>query len=330
METSPIVIPLGNLLLKPLVTILSPICIFIFLLVCGYFGYDYINVDKEIANETNIQKVSTNIENADSIDLNNDELNIIFFYVGQADSTFIKLNDKSALIDAGNDEDGEEIVNFLKNNQIQKLDYVIGTHADEDHIGGMDKIISEIEVKSIFLPKIGSQSNEYKEVTEIANEKNIEIENPVRGDKFYISNAECEIMSALDNEDVSDNNSSIVIQMEYINTKYLFMGDAEKEVENSREWEKVDVLKVGHHGSNSSSSESFLNQISPKYAIIEVGKDNSYNLPSRNALDRLSSVGCNILRTDKAYNEDVGSFWLSSDGNKIEIKNININLDGNA
>ena len=108
------------------------------------------------------------------------------------------------------------------------------------------------------------------------------------------------------------------------------MGDAEKEVENSRKWDKVDVLKVGHHGSNSSSSDTFLNEVNPKYAIIEVGKDNSYNLPSKKVIERLTNIGCNILRTDKAYEENVGSFWLNSDGNNIEIKTININLDGNA
>lgn len=308
------------------------LCIFIFLAICGYFGYDYIYLGENIGNEEKLQKVSTNtyIGNADYVELYNDKLNIIFFYVGQADSTFIKLNNSCILIDAGNDADGEKIANFLKKNSITKLDYIIGTHADEDHIGGMDKVINQVDVNKILLPKIGSKSNEYKEVTKIASKRNIEIENPVRGDIFYISNAKCEVMSALDNEEVSDNNSSIVIQMEYINTKYLFMGDAEKEVENSRKWDKVDVLKVGHHGSNSSSSDTFLNEVNPKYAIIEVGKDNSYNLPSKKVIERLTNIGCNILRTDKAYEESVGSFWLNSDGNNIEIKTININLDGNA
>lgn len=315
---------------KNIKKIIAELSIFIFFVVSGYWGYDYISLDKNVENKVNVQKVSTNIENAENIDLNNNKLNIIFFYVGQADSTFIKLNDKSILIDAGNNEDGEKIVNFMESNQIKKLDYVIGTHADEDHIGGMNKVVNEIDVNKILLPKIGNKSDEYKEVMEIASRKNIEVVNPVRGDKFYLNNAECEIMSALNSQGVSDNDSSIVIQIKYINTKYLFMGDAGKEVENSRNWEKIDVLKVGHHGSNSSSSESFLNQVSPKYAIIEVGKNNSYNLPSKKTIERLLNAECNILRTDIAYNGNEGSIWISSDGDTIDVKNININLDGNA
>ena len=118
--------------------------------------------------------------------------------------------------------------------------------------------------------------------------------------------------------------------MNYNKTSYLFMGDAEKEVENSRQWNRVDVLKVGHHGSNSSSSDDFLTQVKPQYSIIEVGKNNSYNLPSSKAIERLENAGSKVLRTDKADGENVGSFWLTSDGSTIDIKEVNINLDGNS
>lgn len=313
--------------------LISSFIITIFLLVSAYFGVDYFQEDlvsknKDISkNET--QEVTAQIDYTNSINLQNDKLNIIYFYVGQADSTFVKLNNSTMLIDAGNNEDGKMIVNFLNQNNISKIDYLVATHADEDHIGGIDDILNSVKVNQLLIPTVGSSGSDYKNAIEAAKNNNVEIKNPVRGDKFNLDSANIEIMSALEGEDVSDNDSSIVMQMNYNTTKYLFMGDAEKEVENSRQWQEVDVLKVGHHGSNSSSSEKFLEQINPKYSIIEVGKNNSYNLPSSKALTRLKNINTKILRTDMANGEEAGSFWLTSSGVEIDIKAVNINLDGN-
>ena len=305
--------------------------IFIFLCVSGYFGTDYFlensQTENILSNEVYVT-TSSNIENANEVDLNNDKLNIIFFSVGQADCTLVKLNDEVMLIDAGNNSDGENIVNFLETKNITQIDYLVGTHADEDHIGGIDDVMKNIEVEKFILPTVGSEGTDYKNAINIAKEKNILIENPTMGDNYEFGNATIEVMSAMEEEGTSDNNSSIVLELTYDITKYLFMGDAETDVENSRSWEKVNVLKVGHHGSNSSSSTKFLNQVKPQYSIIEVGKNNSYNLPSEKAIQRLQNSGTNILRTDKADGEEVGSFWLTSDGNTIDIKEVNINLDG--
>lgn len=313
--------------------LISSFIITIFLLVSAYFGVDYFQEDlasknKDISkNET--QEVTAQIDYTNSINLQNDKLNIIYFYVGQADSTFVKLNNSTMLIDAGNNEDGKMIVDFLSQNNISKIDYLVATHADEDHIGGIDDILNSVKVNQLLIPTVGSSGSDYKNAIEAAKNNNVEIKNPVRGDKFNLDSANIEIMSALEGQDVSDNDSSIVMQMNYNTTKYLFMGDAEKEVENSRQWQEVDVLKVGHHGSNSSSSEKFLEQINPKYSIIEVGKNNSYNLPSSKALTRLKNINTKILRTDMANGEEAGSFWLTSNGVEIDIKAVNINLDGN-
>lgn len=294
----------------------------------GYYGIDYIRDENSEKDEIKIT-TSASIENSELVDLKNNKLNIIFFYVGQADSTLIKLNEDVMLIDAGNNEDGNKIVQFLSEQGINKIDYLIGTHADEDHIGGLDDILENINVEKLYIPTIGSEGKDYENALSIAKEKNIQVFNPVRGDTFQIDKANCEIMSAMEGEDISDNNSSLVIEMNYFNTKYLFMGDAEKEVENSRKWNDIDILKVGHHGSNSSSSEKFLTQVKPEYSIIQVGKDNSYNLPSSKALTRLKQCNTKILRTDNAIGNNVGSFWLTSEGNNIDIKEVNISLDGN-
>lgn len=261
----------------------------------------------------------------ENVDLENDDLNILFLYVGQADSTLIKLKDKVMLIDAGNNEDGMNISNFLKSEGISKIDYLVGTHADEDHIGGLDDIVNELEIGKIFMPKIGEDAKNYQNVVNAAKKKNLEIENPKIGDKFTINDANCEIMSVQNEGDYSENNSSIVIQMNYGKTKYLFMGDSEKETENSRKWEKVDVLKVGHHGSNTSSSESFLEQVRPYYAVIEVGKNNSYRLPNKYTISRIEKIGAKILRTDT----NKTSFYIKSDGNEISESEVKIDLDGN-
>lgn len=316
--------------------IILSLIIFIILCVSGYFGTDYFlensnsdNIAKEVS--TNEVKITTSsiIENVDEVDLNNDKLNIIFFYVGQADCTLIKLNDDVILIDAGNNNDGKNVVSFLQEKGITQIDYLIGTHADEDHIGGIDDIINSMDIGTFLIPTIGENGTDYKNAVEMAKEKNIQIKHPTRGDIFYFENAQFEVMSAMEEEGTSDNNSSLVIEFTYNNTTYLFMGDAETEVENSRSWNKVNVLKVGHHGSNSSSSTKFLEQVNPEYSIIEVGKNNSYNLPSDKAIKRLEESGTQVLRTDKANGEEVGSFWLTSDGNTIDIREVNINLDGN-
>lgn len=284
------------------------------------------SIQSENTNNTtrNIVYMQT-VDVQENVDLENDNLNILFLYVGQADSTLIKLKDKVMLVDAGNNEDGMNISNFLKSEGISKIDYLVGTHADEDHIGGLDDIVNELEIGKIFMPKIGEDAKNYQNVVKAAKKKNLEIENPKIGDKFTINDANCEIMSVQNEGDYSENNSSIVIQINYGKTKYLFMGDAEKETENSRKWEKVDVLKVGHHGSNTSSSESFLEQVRPYYAVIEVGKNNSYRLPNKYTISRIEKIGATILRTDT----NKTSFYIKSDGNEISESEVKIDLDGN-
>lgn len=313
--------------------ILASLIVFVILCISGYLGKDYIIEKNELAKETSANKVQTivsqSIENIEEVNLDNDKLNIIYFYVGQADCTLIKLKNKIMLIDAGNNEDGKNVVSFLKDKYITNIDYLVGTHADEDHIGGLDDIINNLNIENVLIPTVGDGGTDYKNVVKACENKNVVIQNPTMGDNFSFEGANFEIMSAMEEDETSDNNSSIVINLTYNETNYLFMGDAETEVENSKSWNKVNVLKVGHHGSNSSSSDKFLNQVKPEYSIIEVGKDNSYNLPSNKVIKRLEDCGSKVLRTDKANGDEVGSFWLTSDGNTIDIKEVNINLDGN-
>lgn len=307
-------------------TIIS-LCVTLIVMITALIIYANPEIIKVLQGESSESNtVFVNADASESIDFNNDKLNVVFFYVGQADCTFIKLNDKSMIIDAGNNEDGKKIADYLKSVGISKINYVIGTHADEDHIGGLDDIINNFETDTIYMPKIGCDSDNYKNVIKAAENKNLTISNPNKGDVFQINNAQCEVLSVINEGDVSDNNSSIVIQMNYGETKFLFMGDAEKQIENSIKWNKVDVLKVGHHGSATSSCEEFLKQVKPHYAVVQVGQNNKYRLPNKNTITRLENTAAEVLRTDT----NCSSFLMTSDGNTIEKSEVKINLDGNA
>lgn len=232
----------------------------------------------------------------------NNESNLYVYYidVGQADSILIVNENQSALIDAGNNEDGENVVNFIKSKGITKLDYVIGTHPHEDHIGGLDDVINNIDTDKIYLPKIQTNTKTYEDVLQAIQNKNQKISSFSKGDKFTIGDANLEVMtdSILDKNNL--NLSSNIIRMEFNGTSFLFTGDAEEENEKTIEWEQTDILKVGHHGSTTSTSQNFLNQIKPQYAIISVGKDNDYGHPNEKILERLRKVQTEIFRTDES------------------------------
>ncbi len=283
---------------------------------------------KENLNNSNKVNLKDNINNSKfaDVDLNNEDFNILFMYVGQADSTLIKYKNKTMLIDAGNNEDGKNIVKFLKDKGISKLDYIVGTHYDEDHIGGLDDIIENFDIGKFYLSNGGELGPNYYNLEKAAKKKNLAITIPKVGDKIDFGDVDMEVMAASKFDGKNDNNASIVIQTKYGSRKYLFMGDLEKQEEAKRKWNEVDVLKAGHHGSNTSSTQEFLNQVKPKYVFVSAGKNNKYRLPNVKAMERIEKTGAKIFRTD--VNES--SFWLTSNGNDIDIKEVSINLDGNG
>ena len=283
---------------------------------------------KENLNNSKKANLKDNINNSKfaDVDLNNEDFNVLFMYVGQADSTLVKYKNKIMLIDAGNNEDGKNIVKFLKDNGISKLDYIVGTHYDEDHIGGLDDIIENFYIGKFYLSNGGELGPNYYNLEKAAKKKNLAITIPKVGDKIDFGDVDMEVMSASKFDGKNDNNASIVIQAKYGSRKYLFMGDLEKQEEAKRKWNEVDVLKAGHHGSNTSSTQEFLNQVKPKYVFVSAGKNNKYRLPNVKAMERIEKTGAKIFRTD--VNES--SFWLTSNGNDIDIKEVLINLDGNG
>lgn len=322
--------------------LLLAILIIVFIALLDYFGilekvdiilaqtglvehFDEIENSNTVTNgtvKTNAQIISSVSEN---IIIYPDKLNILFLDVGQADCELIIVNGKTMLIDAGNKSDGEKIVSAIKGLGISKLDYVIGTHVHEDHIGGMSYIVDSLDIDKFYLPYNTTSTTSYYEklLTSLTN-KNMSIEQANVGDMFDLGNAKCEIMAVRNDEPENINEESIVIELTYGNLKYLFMGDAETSNEKSRTWNDVDVLKVGHHGSNTSSSEEFLNQVLPEISIISVGKDNSYGLPKDKILQRLEKIGSKIYRTD-----EVGTIQITSDGTTNELITVDLSFDGN-
>lgn len=255
--------------------------------------------------------------------INSEELQIYFFNVGQADCILVRNDGKNMLIDAGDNEDGPLLAEYIKQLGISRIDYLIGTHMHEDHLGGMDNIIKEFEIGSIYIPYTTNKSKRvfYEDVISEIEQKGLKIDYQEKGNKFELGDADCEIKS-IDNSDPTSssniNSTSIVIQMEVNDNKYLFMADAEEDVEsdNEIEWEDIDVLKVGHHGSNTSSTEQFINTILPEIAIISVnGDNNSYGHPSESVIERLEDKECEVYRTDRN-----GTILLINTNGTNEIK----------
>lgn len=284
--------------------------IFVLIILIGVSIYTYVTE----TSEASVFKESTVTDN----------LEVYFLDVGQADSILIRSKDENVLIDAGNNEDGPKLVEYFKTLGISKFSYVIGTHAHEDHIGGMDDIINNFEVGTFYMPDVPSTTETFTEILDALEKKGNYFDTPKIGDTFTSGEALFEVEFVGTNE--SDLNSdSIVLRLDHGNNSFLFTGDATKEVEDSVLDKNidVDVLKVAHHGSPYSSTLRFLNKVTPKYAVISVGKNNIYKHPSDMIIKRLKKLGAEIYRTDKD-----GTIIMESDGNVLDIKKMETETNG--
>lgn len=233
------------------------------------------------------------------------DFKVNFIDVGQGDSIFIEFpNDKTMLIDSGEVNKGEVVTSYVSSLGYSEIDYLVLTHPHTDHIGGAYDVINNFSIGEIYMPKVSSNSKTYYNLLSLIKDKGMSIKSARKG--VVIDNNEelnIEILSPVKDEYSDLNNYSVVIKITYLDNSFLFMGDAETLVEEEITSDvNVDVIKVGHHGSSSSSSLDFVKRVSPKYAIISVGDANIYNHPHDIVIVRYKKVGSIVYRTDKDSN----------------------------
>lgn len=268
------------------------------------------NLEKYIKNPESLIAMLTNKTEEYSIKIH-------YLDVDQGDSIFIELpNKETMLIDAAEKEYGKKIITYIKNLKYDRINYVVATHPHTDHIGGMEDIINKFNIDKIYMPKALTTTKTYSSLLDTIKNKNLTINRAKAGVTILNEkDLNIEIISPTNDEYEDLNNYSAVIKIEYKGKKFLFMGDAEKEIENHLNIkEKIDVIKVGHHGSDTSSTKKFIKNINPSIAIISVGKDNTYNHPNEKIIKRYKDNNTQVYRTDVS-----GTITVSYDGDEIKV-----------
>lgn len=250
------------------------------------------------------------------------ELTVTFLDVGQADSALLICGDEAILIDGGNVSDSQLIYTVLKNNGIDHLKAIVISHAHEDHCGGVAAALKACTVDTVYAPVATYDSKAFSNITNMT-----EIVIPTVGDTFYFGSAMVEILGPVKEYD-NTNNTSVVCKVTNGNDSFLFTGDmefeAEKDLVDSGADLSADVLKVGHHGSDTSTSYVFLREVMPSYAVISSGYGNSYGHPSEVVLSRLKDANVNVYRTDLQ-----GDIVMKTCGDGITVS-VQKNVDANT
>lgn len=247
------------------------------------------------------------------------KLKVYFLDVGQgASQLLVTPSGKTMLIDAGNNDKEQVMLDYMKTYHIEKLDVVIGTHPDADHIGGLDKVIDHLPVTAIYMPKVQSNTKTFESLLQSIKNKGLKVKTAKAGLSFDLDDQVHVDMLAPNGTYENTNNMSAVVKVTYGHTSFLLTGDAESESEKdmlaSGADLHADVLLVGHHGSNSSTTLKFLKQVQPKYAVIQVGKGNTYGHPKSAVLNRLQKQGVEVYRNDQQ-----GTITITSDGKSLHI-----------
>lgn len=238
-----------------------------------------------------------------------------FIDVGQADAALVLCDGKAMLIDGGNSEDSNLIYAYLKQRNIKHLDYIVATHAHEDHVGGLAGALNYATVGSAYCPVTNYDSKAFASFVKYLNKQGKSITVPTAGQTMKLGSADITILAPVKSYE-DPNNTSIVLRIKYGETSFLFTGDANREAEqdilNKKYALGSTVLKVGHHGSATSTTYPFLREIMPKYAIVSVGSNNSYGHPTDDTLSRLRDAGVKVFRTDMQ-----GTIICKSDGKAV-------------
>ena len=258
-------------------------------------------------------------ETGQAPDITTGRMLVHFLDVGQGDSIFVQLpNGQNMLVDAGPRDEGADVVNHLKKAGVEKIDYLVATHPHEDHIGGMSAVFQRFDIDRFYMPKVTHTTKTYEDLVKAVQAEGLKINKATAGVEIINSGGLRAEMKAPNSPSYEEmNNYSAVIKLSYGRVSFLLTGDAEEQSEKEMLLAygtslKADVLKVGHHGSNTSTSPAFLNAVKPGYAVISNGKGNEYDHPHAETLQSLSGV--RVFRTD--LNGDV---VFSTDGEELQV-----------
>ena len=255
---------------------------------------------------------------APSVSVSGDGLTVHFIDVGQADCALLECGGEYMIIDGGNREDGQLVVSYLEQQGVEELSAVVCTHAHEDHVGGLPSVLAVYPTAAVYAPPKTYSSNVFDKFVYYTDQQGLEITIPDPGYTFSLGDAEITVLGPTQSY-ADPNNTSIVLMVAYGTTSFLFTGDMETDAENDMldywgsrvDW-NADVLKVGHHGSNTSTGYRFLNEVDPTYGVISVGTGNSYGHPHEEPMSRLNQAGVTLFRTD-----ELGHVIARSDGTQI-------------
>lgn len=250
-----------------------------------------------------------------------DSLAVHYLDVGQGDAILLVDRDDTMLIDGGNPENGTAIVNYLKKLGITQLDYVVATHNHNDHAGGLTDVVTNVAVSNLYVTH-SEETESSRNLTEAANNRKVPISTPSPGTTLTFGGSTINFLGPLSvHEDV--NNDSLVLKVTHGEHRFLFTGDmagqAEQELLSQNLDLQADVLKVGHHGSSTSTGYVFLRAVNPRYAVISCGVNNDYGHPHEETLSRLNDIGSTVFRTDL-----LGTIIATSQGDQLTFNKTGI------
>lgn len=244
------------------------------------------------------------------------QMQVHFIDVGQGDATLIACDGHYMLIDAGNNDKGTTVQSYLMSQGVEKLDYVIGTHPDADHIGGLDVVIYKFDCDTIIMPDVANDTRTYDDVVQSMKSKGYQTTYPVVGETYTLGGATFTIVAPNADYGNDMNDWSVGVLVQNGNNRFLFTGDAEEKAEedilNNGIDISADVYAAAHHGSKTATSQAFLDKVSPTYVVISAGEGNKYGHPHAEVLNRLRAAGISVFRTDEQ-----GTIVATSDGNDI-------------
>lgn len=277
---------------------------------------DEIRMDGQLTGDMLMQPSGdTEGEAADPDGYSQEPLEVHYIDVGQGSATLIKSGDHAMLIDAGDSDQGTKIQLYLTKQGVENLDYLVLTHPDADHIGGAPVIITKFGIGQLFLSNYEKDNKTTQKVRDAMQYKGLTASDCQVGDIYTLGNASFTILAPV-KEYADSNNASIALMVQNGNNRFLFTGDCEAEAEAdliaSGADLSADVYLAGHHGSDTASSQAFMDAVSPSYAVISCGEGNSYGHPHAEVLNRFRSMGIQVFRTDEQ-----GSVIAESDGTGI-------------